>query len=1238
MADENQNGNGGADEIEASPQEREDEFAQWLGVPNSRFGLAVERALDHFHDASADSPAHGWVALGPRNVGGAIRALAQHPSQRNVFFAGSAQGGLWKSEDNGYSWHPIGAPTLTVPVGAIAIAPYGSQIMYVGTGEPASGPGGIGIYKSEDGGKSFSKIAGNASSGDDGGANRYAQLVVDPLESHRIWAASDTGLWRLDPSGALGIGGGFTKEPLPGAAGVVTDVALARDPNDADKYVLLAALSGRGIFRAVFSRSAGKTGPWTAVTSGGPAGAIALPAAGQIGRIRLAFSGTKAGVTATPFAYAIMEDQGVMGRVPVAPGPGKSRLGYPTFVYRSQDFGQTWFADTGSTAIEPPTADEAGQAFYSLQIAVDPNDPAHVLAGYVNLQWSTDRGKTFTEILDWQLYDDGDRAQHGDQHAIVFDLRNSRQLWACNDGGISFTADYRTLVVPPIPGIVHAATAVWRKRSYGIGAAQFFAIATHPRFPFICGGGMQDNGTFISYGGPTWHRLVGGDGGQMAFHPTDPRQYFVTTQRAVRAVQLIAPPAHPPFPSSSTTLPDLDPPGNVMVPQPSGIVFPPANDAVFVGIVEADSAPAAPGRLLLGRKLAGFYTVNSGTTLAAFTPALAAGDEVSAMAFAPGGNDVWVGTQAGSLSTSAGAAIAVPPAQTALTARPLPTAGRVNAIVLHPQNVNVVAVAITVGGGIGHVYLSHDGGQHWALIDGSGSNLPPGPILSVAFDPGNTQVIFAATMAGVWVARNLPARPAGTANLGASFDAEWKTYSAGLPPVQVNDLEVTPIKNTLRCATFGRGAFEAELPATPAAFHFPEVRLMIRSNPLDDSFVRDRPGGNPIYPNLFFDDPRLAAAPAPPADFDYTHALDIRADAPGFIRSEAFAFGEDIDGVEFDETLVSDRPLAGDINHVYVQVHNRGSGAAANVKVSLYFAKADHVPAPAGPLTAPNIDNRINYPGDPAADSPWQLAAPPQSLGALAPGDPTVVRFEWTAPLELGDGVALMAVCSNDKDSLAAIPAGAPTAFVKAERRAALRVTAVNRDTVYIRDGADDDARPGGVAWGGHSPDLIVVQAAVANPDDPAGSFKDLDDQRSSDVVKAGANFIYVRVFNRTRVPANARVKVFALPLFDLARTAGWTQLPVGAPIEAVVNAIPPQGWRFATFNWNGVTDPDPANANAYKGFVLLAMASVVDAAGAPLDPYPDVQQVTDLESFWRFFKSGPLANNAAVRALRFAP
>src|SRR5207253_2589577 len=103
-------------------------------------------------------------------------------------------------------------------------------IMYVGTGEPMDRlSGGIGLYKSEDGGASFSRMVGT-SSADDGAASHYARIAIDPVESKRFWAASSRGLWRHDP----GILGGFTREVLPAAGrDNVTDVVLARDPADA---------------------------------------------------------------------------------------------------------------------------------------------------------------------------------------------------------------------------------------------------------------------------------------------------------------------------------------------------------------------------------------------------------------------------------------------------------------------------------------------------------------------------------------------------------------------------------------------------------------------------------------------------------------------------------------------------------------------------------------------------------------------------------------------------------------------------------------------------------------------------------------------------------------------------------------------------------------------------------------------------------------------------------------------
>lgn len=1171
------------------PAERLEAFYRWLGTAPQVYSGALEASIRHANAAPVDASAQRWTPLGPRNVGGAVRSLAQDPRTPTTLYAGSAQGGLWKSVDDGYSWTALGGPELMLPIGALALSPSDPRVLYVGTGELAYGTvAGRGFYKSTDGGGSLEKLVGSAAAGGAGAADHYARIQVDPLDPDRCWVASDTGLWRFEGNSATG-------ESLPGvAAGTrVNDVVLARDPTDANEYVLLAGVEATGIFRGVFNRRSGSTA-WSAV-----AGA---PAAG-IGRIRLAFSQTKVGVAPLPFAYAIFEDQGLSGA---------AVLGFPTVVYQSTDFGRTWAPPVGAVSpAPPPAAGNPGQAWYSMALAVDPTNPNRVIAGYVNLHMSINGGGAWTTILDWTRYDQGDRAQHADQHTILFDVRPSAggtpQLWACNDGGISATADLG---------------AHWRKKSYGIVAAQFTDITTHPRYPFILGGGMQDNGTFVSYGGPTWYRLNGGDGGQMAFDPNDPRRFFTTWQSSVEFTQIIAAPP-PPLPLNSVTLPDVDSPNNVMVPQTTALAFPAANGPVWVGVVESDAAVS--NRLLLGRVGAGFYSVDGVNVAALNTPGAntpAFGD-VSIVAFAQGAPDLWLGTTRGLVFTTPASPPAPPAVGPAWTATPLPAAAggaAIAGIAIHPLNANVAAVS--TWGTPGRVFLTHDKGTNWSDITGTTQALPPSPITSVAFDPASTEVLYAGTLAGVYVIRNLPPRGAGSGVVPA-FTPTWRTYNLGLPAVQVNDLSIAPVTNTLRCATYGRGVYEVNLPgATPAQHRIPDVLLSIREHVADDG--RSYPPAN-----LFFDDPRLpppAPPPPPLADFDHTRAIDIRVDAPSFIRSEAFAFGESIDGAEFDETLVSDKPLVGDTNFLYVQVQNRGAQPANNVKVYVYYADAGNPPVP------PPLDAAMNYPGEPAPASTWQIAAPVETVGFVHPGQPAVVRFEWTPPLKIKDNVALLALCSNAEDSVAALPGGtAVVDFVKGERRAALRVVGVNRDAIYTRDGVDDDGSRGAVAWGGRSPDIIVVQTAVADPDDPAGPFKDLQDPRFGDRVHPGNNFIYVRVLNRTEVAVNANVRVFQVPTGNPVPGTSW--IPVGGP--AAVAAIPPKGWKFASIPWAGVTDPDPANPD-YKVFTLVAVANVTDGAGIELDPFPDLATVTDLDNFWRFFLSAPLANNAAMRGLRF--
>jgi hypothetical protein len=102
-----------------------------------------------------------WRNVGPFN-GGRGTTVVGHPTDKNVFFFGHGSGGLWKTEDAGTYWIPVGAGQFNyASVGAMALFEKNPDIMYVGLGEPQlrqSVSWGDGMYKSVDGGETWEHI------------------------------------------------------------------------------------------------------------------------------------------------------------------------------------------------------------------------------------------------------------------------------------------------------------------------------------------------------------------------------------------------------------------------------------------------------------------------------------------------------------------------------------------------------------------------------------------------------------------------------------------------------------------------------------------------------------------------------------------------------------------------------------------------------------------------------------------------------------------------------------------------------------------------------------------------------------------------------------------------------------------------------------------------------------------------------------------------------------------------
>ena len=96
--------------------------------------------------------------IGPAGMSGRVTSIDVVLKNTDIIYAGTASGGLWKSESGGIKWSPIFDNELTASIGAIKIQQSNPSVIWVGTGEgnPRNSlNGGFGIYKSIDGGKTW---------------------------------------------------------------------------------------------------------------------------------------------------------------------------------------------------------------------------------------------------------------------------------------------------------------------------------------------------------------------------------------------------------------------------------------------------------------------------------------------------------------------------------------------------------------------------------------------------------------------------------------------------------------------------------------------------------------------------------------------------------------------------------------------------------------------------------------------------------------------------------------------------------------------------------------------------------------------------------------------------------------------------------------------------------------------------------------------------------------------------
>jgi len=418
--------------------------------------------------------------LGPAVGGGRVASVVGIPGNPNVYYAGAAGGGVFKTEDAGITWKAIFEHESTSSIGAIALAPSDPSIVWVGTGESKVRNDvidGRGVYVSGDAGHSW-RFVGL------GNVGQIAQIIVDPTNPDIVFVGALGHAWAPNPDRGVfrtTDGGKTWKKVLfvNDSTGVADLTIQPGNPK-----VLFAAMWE---FRRY---------PWTLVDGGANSGI---------------YRSTDGGDTWKKLSKGLPE--GPLGRIAVAVAPTNPNHVYALvaakhgMLWQSTDLGDTWseVSDNHSYDVRP---------FYFSRLMVSPENENKIYFMSFNLVESDDGGKTSHTA---------DRGVHSDHHALWIDTKNPLRMIQGNDGGVYLTTD---------------GAKTWRFLN-NLPIEQFYMVSTSSESPYSVCGGLQDNNAWCgvssnlagrAVGGADWYTATGGDGEYAVFAPSDPNIIYVDSQ------------------------------------------------------------------------------------------------------------------------------------------------------------------------------------------------------------------------------------------------------------------------------------------------------------------------------------------------------------------------------------------------------------------------------------------------------------------------------------------------------------------------------------------------------------------------------------------------------------------------------------------------------------------------------------------------------------------------------------
>ncbi|MES1244403.1 MAG: hypothetical protein ABUT39_22555 [Acidobacteriota bacterium] len=713
-----------------------------------------------------------WTSLGPSTyaapVLGKVTSVYIDPANPNLVYAGSGEGGLFKTVNNGASWTNLTDASHYPALGitSIAVHPTIPTTIYMATrnGPPGGGTYGFGILKSVNGGATWQEIFtlapyDNQTNYNIGDGSYVSKIMLHPQNPSYIYALASHYIFRSTDAGATWQKVKEITPPSPnpdGCAYRLVDIdILGGSSGVADSKVIASTqrfawmgipYSPCGTAKSFLSTAGGAGGTFNEITS-------ALVGNDPVDRIATA---VQPGNGADVFVgYANMSTgQFILKKYNIA---GNSSAPVTT-VTSNGPFGLGagfWNLELQFSKLNPNTLYVAGTTAYRINLAGVPS------SAQISSYWATNPS-TCAPLA----------KTHADIRSMIVSKKGTNDVVVLgSDGGV-----HRAVLNPATA--YTPATANWLDLTGpGLAINEFYDLNGLQSNPDILVGGTQDNGTF-EYNNGTWTQRYNYDGWQGTINQATGEYFGLTNAGAIKG------PTGAPGTFGYATAPAIYAGAVVSDPNNPAVIYAGGaslHRSTTFGASWADP-PSPPGVTnirsihVAPSNSSVVYVAREGQT---WNPANLA-------------NRLFRSSDGGNNWTDIGVNLS-----------PLAWAG-ISDIAVDPDDANRVWVGFNAywsasnasTNGANRVYHSTDGGATWSDFT---YNLLAFPVASLVYQRGSDDVLYAATDVGVF-----------RYNKALQL---WECFNNQLPVVPVTRLEINYCSNKIRASTAGRGVYESDLPA-----------------------------------------------------------------------------------------------------------------------------------------------------------------------------------------------------------------------------------------------------------------------------------------------------------------------------------------------------------------------------------------------------------------------------------------